>query len=170
MNSSKEFPIVSSSHLAKGDALALSELEFGLIIAHNAFQRWVSHCMGASGNRDLSFTDILVLHNINHRDRAKRLADICFTLNIEDSHTVSYALKKLHRAKLVVGDKTGKEIFYSTTDEGKNLCKQYAEIRRNCLLGSQLSGIEYERLSELAGVLRGLSGLYDQAGRAAASL
>ena len=46
---------------------------------------------------DLGVIDILCLHSVNHRGRAKKLADICFKLNVEDTHIVNYALKKLIR-------------------------------------------------------------------------
>src|SRR3546814_11788430 len=85
----------------------LSEFEFALMMANNAFNRWVVRCMNAAGIGDLAALDVLVLHSINHRDRAKRLADICLVLNIEDSHTVNYAVKKLVRTGLVQGEKRG---------------------------------------------------------------
>ncbi|HBD32521.1 MAG TPA: transcriptional regulator, partial [Cupriavidus sp.] len=65
-------------------------------------------CMGAAGVRDLTFLDVLVLHHVNHRGRAKRLADICFVLNVEDTHLVTYALKKLVGLGLVAGERVGK--------------------------------------------------------------
>jgi predicted MarR family transcription regulator len=84
---------VSSSHLVSVRSPELSEFEFGLNTAYNAYSRWVVRCMGAAGVRDLTFLDVLVLHHVNHRGRAKRLADICFVLNVEDTHLVTYALK-----------------------------------------------------------------------------
>ena len=51
--------------------------------------------MAAAGMPGSGPLDVMVLHTVNHRDRPKKLADICFTLNIEDTHTVNYALKKL---------------------------------------------------------------------------
>ena len=36
--------IVSSRHLAEGDGWEASELEYGMIIAYNAFSRWMSRC------------------------------------------------------------------------------------------------------------------------------
>ena len=81
--------IVSSAHLVSDDAAELSEYEYGLIIAANAFNRWISRCMAASGGGDMSPLEVLVLHAVNHRARDKRLGDICFTLNVEDSHTVN---------------------------------------------------------------------------------
>ncbi|PAT32191.1 hypothetical protein CLI92_08210 [Vandammella animalimorsus] len=37
-------------------------------------------------------------------------------LNDEDTHVVNYALKKLVAAGLAVGEKTGKEVFYSPSE------------------------------------------------------
>lgn len=163
--------IVSSRHLAEGEGWEVSEFEFGLIIAYNAFSRWMTRCMTAAGQPDLNPLDILILHNVNHRDREKRLSDICFLLNIEDSHTVNYALRKLLKSGLVISEKRGKEVFYSTSAIGAELCSAYRDIRRQCLLdavgSTDLSGQE---LRGIARSLRALSGQYDQASRAAASL
>lgn len=163
--------IVSSSHLATSGGWQLSEFEYGLIIAYNGFSRWVNHCMAAAGNASLGTLEILVLHNITHRSRAKRLADVCFMLNIEDTHTVNYAIKKLVKNGLVKGEKSGKEIQYSSTDAGVALCEKYREMREQCLVdGLQMVGTNSEELSEFAATLRTLSGIYDQASRAASSL
>ncbi len=72
----QKLPIVSASKLVSDANVELSEVEFGLIIANNAFSRWTEHCMSASGCEGLSTIDILVIHNINHRDRPKRVTDI----------------------------------------------------------------------------------------------
>ncbi|MGH1350168.1 MAG: winged helix DNA-binding protein [Methyloligellaceae bacterium] len=162
--------IVSSRHLAN-DKWELSELEYGMIIANNAFNKWMVRCMAAAGQQEFNPLDVLVLHNVNHRDRSKRLIDICFLLNIEDTHTVNYAVKKLVKLNLIVGEKQGKEMFYSTTDPGKKLCDDYRQVRKECLIEVlQMWDIGEGELSEKASFLRALSGLYDQASRAAASL
>lgn len=164
-------PIVSSSHLVSEKSIELSELEYGLIIANNAFQRWIERCMTASGMPDLNPTDILILHNVNHRGRPKKVADICFNLNIEDTHTATYSLRKLTKLKLIENRKQGKESFFATTKAGEELCLAYKEIREDCLVDSLgVLGAGNEEIGELAKVLRSLSGLYDQAARAAASL
>lgn len=163
--------IVSSRHLADGESWELSEFEYGLIIANNAFNRWMQRCMAASGGIELSPLEILVLHNTNHRDREKRMSDIAFLLNIEDSHTVTYALRKLVKLELLSAEKRGKEVFYKTTDEGRALCTKYRDVRAQCLLESlPHTGLNGEELRDIAASLRALSGLYDQASRAAASL
>src|SRR3954453_16331477 len=97
--------IVSSSHLVSPRSVELSEFEFGLIVAWNAFSRWAVRCMAAAGGADLTITDVVVLHHINHRARNKKPGDICFVLNYEDTHVVAYALKKLVAAKLAQTEK-----------------------------------------------------------------
>ncbi|MBX6317889.1 winged helix DNA-binding protein [Pigmentiphaga sp.] len=163
--------ILSSAHLATGPHAELSELEFGLIIAHNAFSRWVVRCMAAAGEAELAITDVLVLHHVHHRQRGKKLADICFTLNYEDTHVINYSLKKLAGMGLVRGEKIGKEVFYATTNEGAALIERFRDIRGRCLLPSIEGELADDAsLSDVARRLRMLSGLYDQAARAASSL
>lgn len=163
--------IVSSRHLATGGGWQLSEYEYGMIMAFNGFSRWMTRCMAAAGGAGMSPLEILALHHVNHRDRQKRLTDIAFLLNIEDLHTVNYALKKLQKAGLVAGARRGKEMLYSTTPEGAGLCAAYREVRERCLVDS-LKVMDFDRddLTTVAALLRNLSGFYDQASRAAATL
>ena len=161
--------IVSSSHLVSTHSVELSEFEFGLIVAWNAFSRWVVRCMAAAGCTDLTITDVLLLHHINHRARNKKLADICFVLNYEDAHVVGYSLKKLVAAGLAQTEKVGKEVFYSPTPKGEAAVQKYREVREQCLVGN-LDVDRNQEIGELARLLRTMSGLYDQAARAATSL
>ena len=162
---------VSSSHLVSPKSKELSEFEFGLIIAGNAFNRWVIRCMAAAGLKDLTTLDALLLHHVNHRAREKKLADVCFMMNIEDTHVVSYSLKKLVAMGLVDSEKRGKEVVFFTTGKGQQYIQRYREVREACLVASlSKDGSENAQLGELAGFLRMLSGMYDQAARAATSL
>jgi predicted MarR family transcription regulator len=164
-------PIVSSAHLAAGAMPSLSELEFGLILLGHAFDRWMVRCMAAAGVPDLSPLDVLVLHTIAHRGRAKRVADICLVLNIEDTHLVTYALKKLESLKLLVSGKRGSEKTVALTVKGEGVIQKYKKIREALLVEPvKGTGTDERRLSEIAGLMRALSGHYDQAARAAASL
>ena len=164
-------PIVSSSQLASGAMPAMSEMEFALIVAHNAFAKWVVRCMDAAGPSGLTQLEIQVLHSSNHRDREKTLSDLCTVLNIEDTHLVSYAIKKLVGLKLVTTGKRGKEKTVAITREGGEACARYKEIREALLISSaKAMGLEDQDLSRMAGMLRALSGQYDQAARGAASL
>lgn len=164
-------PIVSSSHLAQGAMPALSEFEFGLIMASHAFHRWMVRCMTAAGHPGMSALDVLVLFSVHHRTKPKRLADICLVLNVEDTHLVTYALRKLEAAGLVKSGKSGKEKTVTLTEKGEQACIKYREVREDLLVDTIRSlGLKPETASELARELRVLSGHYDQAARAAASL
>lgn len=162
--------IVSSAHLVSAKSPELSEFEFGLIIATHAFNRWLIRCMNAAGVKDMTAVDVLVLHHINHRSTEKRLADVCFVLNIEDTHVVSYSVKKLVSMKLVCSTKRGKEVFLKASEAGAALCQRYRDVREACLLPG-FTGLDEEnrRFGEIAQLLRTLSGRYDQAARAASS-
>ncbi len=161
--------IVSSSHLVSPRSVELSEFEFGLIVAWNAFSRWAVRCMGAAGCPDLTITDVLLVHNLCHRARNKKLADIGFMLNYEDTHVVAYSLKKLVAAGLARAEKQGKEVYYSPTPQGEALVQQYRAVREECLVKSLDTELNAD-IGELARLLRTMSGMYDQAARAATSL
>lgn len=164
-------PIVSSAHLASGAMPALSELEFGMILLDHAFERWMVRCMAAAGVPDLSPLDVLVLHTVAHRARSKRVADICLVLNIEDTHLVTYSLKKLDAHKLLATGRRGSEKTVGLTPKGGEVVQRYRKVREALLVKSVKSaGLDEQRLSEIAGLMRALSGHYDQAARAAASL
>lgn len=163
--------IVSSSHLAVSAIPELSEFEYGLIVVGNAFNRWMARCMAAAGLPGLTPLDVLVLHHVHHRARDKRLADIAFTLNVEDLHVINYALKKLIALGVVETTKSGKEVHYRTSEAGLGYITRYREIRERYLVAalSPKHG-DADTVAETARVLRWLSGLYDQAARAATSL
>ncbi len=163
--------IVSSAHLVSPQSAELSEFEFGLIVASNAFHRWVVHCMSAAGLKDLMPLDVLVLHHVSHRARDKRLSDICFIMNIEDTHLVNYSLKKLVSLGVVASSKSGKEVTYAATEAGSVSVQRYRDIREQCLIQALHAddGLNKD-IGELARLLRVLSGMYDQAARSAASL
>jgi predicted MarR family transcription regulator len=160
---------VTSAHLAASYP-ELSAMESGLIVAWQAFERWMVRCMTAADprRRDLAPIDVLVLHHVNHRASAKRMADVCFVINVEDTHVVSYSLRKLAAAGLVRGEKRGKEVFFRTTSAGRTLCDRYKKVRDACLVPAfPRTGLEADRLAGVAELLRAQVGAYDQASRAA---
>ncbi|MCG6857974.1 MAG: winged helix DNA-binding protein [Salaquimonas sp.] len=164
-------PVVSAAHLAAGAMPALSELEFALNVTVNAYHRWMVRCSAAAGIAGLTATEVLVLHQVNHRGREKTLADLCLVMNVEDTHLINYAVKKLVTAGLVQTGKRGKEKTVAITKEGEAACARYHELREALLVKSVRSlGLDETEVSRLAGLLRALSGQYDQAARAAASL
>lgn len=162
--------IVSSQHLVSPKSPELSEFEYGMIVAWHAFARWMLRCMNAAGIKDMAAIDVLVLHHVAHRDTDKRLADICFVLNVEDTHVVSYSLRKLAGLGLVRSKKQGKEAFFGATERGREVCLAYRDVREACLMpGFTGSAEDNAQLGELARLLRTLSGRYDQAARAAST-
>ena len=164
-------PVVSAAHLAAGAMPALSELEFALNVSVNAYHRWMVRCSAAAGIAGLTATEVLVLHQVNHRSREKTLADLCLVMNVEDTHLINYAVKKLATAGLVATGKLGKEKTVAITKEGEAACARYHELREALLVKSvRAMGLEEAEVSRLAGLLRAMSGQYDQAARSAASL
>jgi len=164
-------PVVSSAHLARSSLPALSEVEFALTMANNAFHRWMVRCMAAAGAPGLSPLEVLIVHLVNHRERPKSLADICLVLNIEDTHLVNYAIKKLVSQKLVKAGRKGKEKTVGITEKGAALCTRYGEIREALVVRAvRQMGHDPADISRMAALIRTLSGAYDQAARAAAAL
>jgi predicted MarR family transcription regulator len=164
-------PIVSSAHLAGGASPALSEVEYGLILASHAFERWIVRCMAAAGFPGLSSMEVMILHSIRHRDREKKLADICLVLDIEDTHVVTYAIRKLEAAGLLSTGRAAKEKTVRVTAKGAEACSRYAEIREHLLVDSTSNARPSEEtLSDVAAVLRFMSGAFNQAARAATTL
>jgi predicted MarR family transcription regulator len=146
----------------------LSEFEFGMIVTWNAFSRWVVRCVSAAGGSELGLMDTVLLHHICHRGRRMKLADICFTLDLADSHVAGYGLRKLASMGLAATEKVGKETLYSPTPEGEALMDRYKQVRA-ALLADSLDEDEARELARIAVVMRRMSGQYDQAARGATS-
>ena len=162
---------MSASLLADGALPALSEMEFALTVANNAFSRWMVRCMSAAGLSGLTPIEVLILFSVSHRNREKTLSDLCLVLNIEDTHLVTYGVKKLVSLDLVKAGKRGKEKTVQISDRGYAACKRYKEIREELLVQSVKDlSLNPDEISKLASLLRALSGQYDQATRGAASL
>jgi predicted MarR family transcription regulator len=159
--------IVSSAHLVSPRSLELSEFEFGLIVAWNAFSRWAVRCMAAAGVPDLTITDVLLMHHISHRARNKKLADICFRAE----------LRRHARRGLLAQEAGGSPAWRVPTSrarrsstaprpQGEALVQQYRAVREQCLVKSLDTELNAD-IGELARLLRTMSGMYDQAARAA---
>ncbi|HEY1857861.1 winged helix DNA-binding protein [Acidocella sp.] len=163
--------IVSSAHLAAGASPGLSEVEFSLTLAVTAYHRWMVRCMTAAGMPSLSPLEVLILHTVRHRDRPKSMGDIALVLDIEETHLATYAIRKLNGLGLVTTTRRGQEKIVTATAEGIALCDRYGALREKLLVSAlSESGVAEDRLSAIASLLRSLSGFYNQAARAAATL
>jgi predicted MarR family transcription regulator len=115
--------------------------------------------------------EVLVLHSVFHRTCAKRLADLCLVLGIEDTHTVVYALKKLEARGLVKSRREGKEKVITISDKGRAACERYRDVRNSILVDvvGELA-LPQAGVSQVAALMRTMSGYYAQATRTAATL
>lgn len=161
-------PVPGEPHPFRASAQSgeLSEFEFALIILMFGFQRWVVHCMEAARYRGLGALDILVLHAVNHRARGRRLSEICMVLNVDDTHLVAYALKKLVASGLVKVNARGRERHYESTATGDEACMEYRRVRETILIPA-LSWLSGERnvVRDAGAFMRTMTAIYDQAGR-----
>ena len=146
----------------------LSELEFSMIVSINGFMSWVSHCAEAAGGRGMGPLDVLVLHAVNQRARNKRLADICLVLNVEDSHTVAYALKKLEDYGYATHRQDGRDRIYQSSPDGDAFCQRYLEVREKSLVESlKVDEVDFAKLDETGKTLNRMARYYAHASRTA---
>jgi len=163
-------PILASAHLADSELPELSELEFSLSLVSQAYNRWIVRCAAAAGAQ-LSPLEVLILHAVRHRDKPKRFMDILLILQIEDAHLANYAVGKLLKAKMVEVEKAGKEKIVGISDEGRQWCDAYRDIREHRLVEILAeSAISAEQLTVAARQMHLLAGHYNQASRAAATM
>ena len=87
-------------------------------------------------------------------------------LNVDDTHLVTYALKKLVAAGLVKIDARGRERHYETTPTGDEACMEYRRVRETTLIPA-LSWLSGERnvVRDAGAFMRTMTAIYDQAGR-----
>lgn len=153
------------TRLAASELGAITRFEQNLQVLGNAFEQWVKRCGGKSGLATFSSTEIAILHRIGRADTPKRIADLCFALKIEDTHIVTYAVKKLAKAGLVTSTKSGKDTYFQATATGAERIGAYAE-NKQINLGSALAMFSEDiDLTRLGEQLLVLSAVYEQAAR-----
>jgi predicted MarR family transcription regulator len=80
-------------------------------------------------------------------------------------------VKKLAGLGLVTSSRSGNEKSVALTRKGEDVVRAYTRLREQLLVAPVTSaGSDPQRLSEVAALMRAMSGHYDQAARAAASL
>ena len=144
----------------------LSQLEMSLTVLWNSAKRWLSKRSSVNGLSDL---DVFLMHLLAYRNTALRASDLAFALAIDDMHLVSYSLKKLTKMGLTTSAKSGKEVVYRATSEAVEHRKAFLEDRARyvepAIQDLIASGMDIRALTT---ALRALSGVYEQAARAAA--
>ena len=149
----------------------LSELELTLTVLWNSVKRWTSQRSSSTAVNGLSDLDVFLLHLLVYRNKPLRSVDLAFALSIDDMHLVNYSLKKLARGDFVASDKIGKEVFYKALEKGRQHYQEFLEDRRR-YLEPAMKFLTHSKgtLGSLNTSLRELSGVYEQAARAAASV
>ena len=158
----------TAEHLAE-DFRELSELEYALTLVSSAYQRWMVRCMTTAGMPQLSAMEILILHFVRSHNKPKTFVDIMLVRDIDETHLVTYAVRKLERLNLVSTKRAGKEKLVAITPTGIQLCAKYKEIRKALLVGIAKS-VDPADLTKVAAILQTLSGFYSQATRTAATM
>lgn len=157
----------TESRVADSDALGeeLSQLEMSLTVLWNSARRWLNKRSSVG----LSDLDVFLMHMLAYRNAALRASDLAFALAIDDMHLVSYSLKKLTKLGLTTSAKSGKEVVYRATKAAFEHREAFLEDRERyvepAIRDLIASGLD---IGALTRALRSLSGVYEQAARAAA--
>ncbi len=161
------------SHLADTPhEAALTDLEYQLLRVSEAFFRWEAQGMQAAAGLDLGPSDLGILHVVRMHDRPKGLTEIGRLLNRDDTPNIQYSLRKLEKLELIdkQRDSSRKTFLYQTTERGREATDAYAVLRRKLLVrltnSLQDANLQFDQTTLL---LELLTGIYDQATRAAAT-
>lgn len=159
-------------HLARdAHEIAVTEMEYSLFRAYEAFSRWQAECLAAVSGNNLSGNDTAILHVIRMKDRPKSIIEIGRLLNRDDIANIQYSIRKLTQAGLITKSGTAsrrKGVRYQVTDEGIAVTQEYAKLRANLLMGltNGVANMEAE-LNHGRRVLDLMTGIYEQAARVA---
>lgn len=161
-------------HLARDDnEIAVAEFEYALMRCYEAFGHWQSECLAAVTGLALSGADNAILHIIRMKDRPKGVKEIGRLTNRDDVANIQYTIRKLLKAGLIKKNSAGNPrqgVTYQTTAEGIAVTEKYADLRQRLLMEfiTDAKGIE-ENLDGNTRLLELLAGIYEQAGRIAAT-
>lgn len=160
-------------HLAQSaHEVALTDFEYQLLRVSEAFYRWESQGMTAATGVELGPSDLSILHIVRMHDRPKGLTEIARLLNRDDIPNIQYSLRKLEKLGMIGKrrDRSRKTFLYETTARGSEITDRYAQLRRSLLvrLTQSLQDAD-QRFGVATLLLELLTGIYDQATRAAAT-
>ena len=159
-------------HLAQDPlGVAMTDLEFAVLRAFEAFGRWQSQCLAAVSGATISGPENVLLHVIAMKGQPKTIHDIELLTNRADTTNIQYGLRKLLKLGFVEKEGSGRVgVYYRVTSEGARICRDYADLRRKLLLGSIKALSKFESESERAAtLLEAVERIYGAAGREAAT-
>lgn len=174
MKTSRRTPVLDKHwHLAEDDyEVDLTELEFSMLRASAAFDRWRSDCMACCFESSFSGADTAVLHVVRMHDRPKSISDIGRLLNRDDHSNLQYGIRKLVNAGVIEKSGTSdskKGVTYVATDLGCEITDRFAQFRRELLIALTKSMSTDINMADVSKVLNLLAGIYDQASCIAAA-
>jgi predicted MarR family transcription regulator len=161
-----------SWHLARTPVeIDVAEIEYALMRANQAFERWQTECLASVIDFAASGEENAMLHIIRMNDRPKSIKDLALLANREDIPNMQYSLRKLISAGLVVRHGSGRSgVTYSVTEQGREVTDRYAEVRGTLLVDAIESVPNLpQRLEEATKTLELLTGIYEQMARSAAT-
>lgn len=161
-------------HLATEEhEIAVTELEYALMRAAEAFTRWQSEALASITGLPVSGSDNAILHIIRMKDRPKSIRDIARLMNRDDIANIQYTIRKLTKAGLIEKDNSDDKrntVSYSITQRGREVTDDFTALRRDLLLSvtRSVDGLD-NRLNDASRTLDLLSGIHEQAARIAAT-
>lgn len=131
--------------VASHPLLQIDEMESRLLFAFNALEKYHTRCLQYSGISSGNSIDLAILQFVIKQRSGVNPTSICFSLHIEDLHTVNYSLKKLVRHGLLVRAKQGRKAMYSPTDKGYKIYARINQMKLDTLV-EQISHPEDDTL------------------------
>ena len=148
-----------------GEGAALTRAELAMIRAVEAFSRWCFFLHKTVAGSHLSANDVWLLHSIRMRGGAQNLSELLLFLNRNDVSALQYSLRKIEQDGLIrrIPGRSKREAGYQLTESGLEATDAYAAVRKDVLLKliGDVNGL-VPSLTDAAGALERLTGLYDQ--------
>ncbi len=159
-------------HLARTPLeIDVTEVEYALMRSYEAFGRWQAECLATVIEFSASGPENELLHIIRMTDRPKSVRDLAQMTNRDDVPNIQYSLRKLLKGGLVKRMGSGRAgVTYEVTPLGYRVTERYADIRSVLLIEAVTRIPEMaDKLEDVARTLELMTGIYEQAARAAAT-
>ncbi|MBB6470462.1 winged helix DNA-binding protein [Aminobacter carboxidus] len=159
-------------HLARTPLeIDVTEVEYALMRSYEAFGRWQAECLATVIEFSATGAENALLHVIRMNDRPKTIHDLAHMTNREDIANIQYSLRKLIKGGFVKRTGSGRTgVTYEVTPLGHRVTERYADIRSVLLIDAVTRVPDLAaKLADAAHTLELVTGIYEQAARAAAT-
>lgn len=159
-------------HLARTPLeIDVTEVEYALMRSYEAFVRWQAECLATVVEFAASGPENALLHIIRMNDRPKSIRDLAHMANREDIPNIQYSLRKLMKGGFVKRTGSGRAgVTYEATPLGQRVTERFADIRSVLLIDAVTRVPDLaSKLEDAARTLELMTGIYEQAARAAAT-